>query len=97
MTPAVREVHVERLVGTRVRDTAGRVVGRIEEIHADDAGVVSEFLVGPAALWERLGQATLDLPFVRLLEIERSERRIPWNELDLTDPDRPIVTAEPRE
>lgn len=97
MIPAVHEVHVERLLGRRVRDTTGRVVGHIEEIHTDDKGVVSEFLLGPAALWERLGQSTLELPFVRLLGIQRSKHRVPWNELDLTDPDHPRMTAQLRE
>lgn len=93
MTAKSHEVHVERLLGRRVRDTTGRVVGRIEEIHTDDKGVVSEFLLGPAALWERLGQSTLELPFVRLLGLQRSAHRVPWNELDLTDADRPRMTA----
>ena len=93
MTAQSHEVHVERLLGRRVRDTTGRVVGRIEEIHTDDNGVVSEFLLGPAALWERLGQSTLELPFVRLLGLQRSAHRVPWNGLDLTDADRPRMTT----
>jgi sporulation protein YlmC with PRC-barrel domain len=94
MTRALREVHVEKLLGRRVRDASGRVVGRIEEIHTDDKGVVSEFLLGPAALWERLGQSTLELPFVRLLGLQRSDHRVPWNELDLSDPDHPRTTTQ---
>jgi len=94
MTQALREVHVEKLLGRRVRDASGRVVGRIEEIHTDDKGVVSEFLLGPAALWERLGQSTLELPFVRLLGLQRSDHRVPWNELDLSDPDHPRTTTQ---
>jgi sporulation protein YlmC with PRC-barrel domain len=90
-----REIRVEHLLGTRVRDATGRVVGRIEEIHTDDKGVVSEFRLGPAALWERLGQSTLELPFIRLLSIERRARRIPWHAIDLTDHEHPIVTTEP--
>jgi len=97
MTAKSHEVHVEKLLGRRVRDTTGRVVGRIEEIHTDDKGVVSEFLLGPTALWERLGQSTLELPFVRLLGIQRSNHRVPWNELDLTDPDRPRMTTRLQE
>ena len=97
MTAKSHEVHVEKLLGRRVRDTTGRVVGRIEEIHTDDKGVVSEFLLGPTALWERLGQSTLELPFVRLLGIQRSNHRVPWNELDLTDPDRPRMSTRLQE
>ncbi len=96
MTARSHEIHVEKLLGSRVRDSAGRDVGRIEEIHTDDKGVVSEFVLGPAGLWERLGQSTLELPFIRLLGIKPSERRIPWDEMDLADPDHPKVTTAGR-
>jgi len=93
MTTA-REVHVEHLLGRRVRDATGRVVGRIEEIHADDEGTVTEFLLGPAALTERLGQSTLSLPFISLLGIRRAGHRVSWDEMDLSDPDQPRMTTE---
>ena len=57
---------------------------------------VERFLDGRAGLWERLGQSTLELPFIRLLGIKPSERRIPWSEMDLADPDHPKVTIEGR-
>jgi len=94
MNPAVREIHVEHLLGRRVRDVAGAVVGRIEELRAeviDGETVVTEIHLGPAALWERLGGFALQLPFVRFLPVARYEHRLPWSLVDLTDPDHPRV------
>jgi sporulation protein YlmC with PRC-barrel domain len=90
MTP--REVHLELLLGRRVRDSRGRAAGRIEEVVADREDldcVVREFHLGPHALVERLS-----LPLVRILR-GRSHglRRVPWDRLDLTDPVRPRLTC----
>ena len=94
MSEPSREVHVEQLLGTRARDIDGVVVGRIEELRVDviegDA-VVTEFHLGPAAIWERLGGFALQLPFVRLLTVARHEYRLTWSMLDLSDPDHPRV------
>jgi hypothetical protein len=89
-----RDVHLELLVGRRVVDPSGRVVGRIEEVRAHRHGsdcLVDEFHLGPAALVERLSAAPVVGPVLRLLG--RRPRRspvIPWQELDLSDPERPV-------
>lgn len=90
MTP--REVHLELLLGRRVRDSRGRAAGRIEEVVADREDldcVVREFHLGPHALVERLS-----LPLVRLFR-GRSHglRPVPWDRLDLTDPAHPRLTC----
>lgn len=90
MTP--REVHLELLLGRRVRDSRGRAAGRIEEVLADREDlecVVREFHLGPHALVERLS-----LPLVRLLR-GRSHglRPVSWDRLDLTDPAHPRLTC----
>jgi sporulation protein YlmC with PRC-barrel domain len=51
------EVHLELLLGKRVLDQTGKPVGRIEEVRAEQQGdewVIQEYLVGTAALLERL-------------------------------------------
>jgi hypothetical protein len=53
--------------------------------------VVTEFHLGPTAIWERLGGFALQLPFARFLPIARHEYRLPWSMLDLSDPDHPRV------
>ena len=87
-----REIHVERLLGRRVRDFNGEVIGRLEELRCetvDGETVVVEVHVGPAALSERLGGFLFQLPFFRYIPFERREYRVPWNQVDLADPDHP--------
>lgn len=90
MTP--REVHLELLLGRKVRDTRGRPAGRIEDVLAEREGlecVVREFHLGPHALVERLS-----IPLVRLLRRgKHGLRRVPWDRLDLTDPAHPRLTC----
>ncbi|HEV8448186.1 MAG TPA: hypothetical protein VGQ44_15255 [Gemmatimonadaceae bacterium] len=90
------ELHVERLLGRRVRDDDGAVLGRIEELRADvidGETVVTEIHLGPAALWERLGGYALQLPFFRLLPAAKRVSRVPWSKMDFSDPDDPRVVG----
>jgi hypothetical protein len=94
------EVHVERLLGRRVRDTDGAVVGRIEELRAEPVDgelVVMEFHLGPAALLERMGRFALKLPFLALLPIPKWEYRVGWSFIDLADADRPVLRCSRRD
>ena len=84
-------VEVQQLLGKRVRDEAGRVAGRIESIRAEKIGprcLVHEYLLGTGAFLTRLGIHTSFLfgfnPVPRLL-------RVPWRQLDLTDPSHPRI------
>lgn len=88
----VREVYVEQLLGRTVRDSDGRVVGRIEELRSaivDGERVVTEFHLGPAALLERLGIMASRLPLLRLLGSSKAPRSVSWESLDLDDPRHP--------
>lgn len=90
----LNEVHVERLLGRRVRDVDGAVVGRIEELRADTVDgelVITEFHLGPAALLERMARSALKLPFLKLLPIPRWEYRVEWSFIDLSDAARPVL------
>jgi sporulation protein YlmC with PRC-barrel domain len=82
-----RQVRVQELVGRAVRDADGKVVGRIMEITAHwrgDECYVDEFEVGTRALLERLG-----------IGGKREPRKVPWQELDLSDPERPALRPSP--
>ena len=85
---SAREVRVERLLGRRVRATNGRVVGRIEEIRAEKRGqahVVAGYELGEAGWLERMGLGRL---------LGRREGRLArWDQLDLSDPERPRLTC----
>ena len=95
-----REIHVEHLLGRRVRDIDGIVIGRIEELVAERveaARVVTEFHVGPAALLERVGRFMHQLPLINALPLMHWEYRIPWQMLDLSDPNAPRVRCRKAE
>jgi hypothetical protein len=86
-----REIHLELLLGRRVRDRQGRGVGRVEELRAEQRGedwVVVEYLIGGRGLLERLGLTGLSA--LLALPVPRSRRyRVPWEQLDISDPRQP--------
>jgi sporulation protein YlmC with PRC-barrel domain len=99
---SIREVHVEHLLGRRVRDSNGKVLGRIEEMRVevvDGEPVVVEFHIGPAAYFERIAGFTAQLPFFGWLS-RRKEVFVDWDAMDLRDVQRPVARAfrvgEPR-
>lgn len=52
-----REIYLELLLGKQVLDSAGKPVGRIEEVTAEKEGgewVIQEYLIGFPAVLERL-------------------------------------------
>jgi hypothetical protein len=86
------EIHVERLLGRRVRDRDGRVLGRLEEMCAETVDgelAVVEFHIGPEAILERIGGFALRLPFFGALPFARHSYHVPWDQMDLSDPHHP--------
>jgi hypothetical protein len=87
------EVAFERLLGRQVRDVDGRPAGRLEEAHARRRGgelLVTEYVLGTAGLVERLSLG----PVLRALLGPRlypqaARYTLDWDELDLSEPDRP--------
>lgn len=91
---ATHEVHLELLLGRCVLDSTGKSVGRIEEVRAEQQGdewVVQEYLIGTAALLERLSAWRIGLSILRLLGARKIHGgySVPWDKLDLTDPEKP--------
>jgi len=92
-----REIHLERLLGRRVHDSRGRVIGRLEEFQlavVNGETIIAEFHLGPDALWERLGGAALHLPFLRALPLRPTRKRIAWRHMDLSDPSYLCLTPD---
>ncbi|MDQ6688995.1 MAG: hypothetical protein M3Z18_00600 [Gemmatimonadota bacterium] len=90
------DIKVERLVGTKVHDVDGMKVGRIEEIRVErdeKALLVQSYLIGASALVERLSARTLVRPIRKLLRARHiySVYEVPWQDMDLTDPERPVL------
>ena len=91
-------VAVEHLLSRKVRDPAGKSAGRIEEIRAapaEDALLVYQYDLGPAALLERLAVGLRGFPLLRKLGIgpQHRGRCVPWDKMDLSDPRHPRTTC----
>jgi sporulation protein YlmC with PRC-barrel domain len=100
--PPVTECRLELLIGRRVVDADGEVVGRLEEVVAELDGedyVVREFHIGAFAMFERLGGGMLGRGLLRLIGGKRlyDGYVVPWKLMDLGDPERPRVTVPKRE
>jgi hypothetical protein len=87
------ELRVELLLGRKVRDVSGRVVGRLEEFRArrnGEAWEVTEFDLGPTALLERLAVRH----FSAFVPGRRpAGYRASWDQIDLSDPIHPRLTV----
>jgi hypothetical protein len=76
-----------------VKDADGKVAGRILSVSAEITGeecLVREFHLGPAALLERLGMSVSGLAG---LPLHREPLRVGWEDMDLSDPQRPRLRA----
>ena len=93
-----RELHVELLLGEKVFAVNGVSIGRLEEIRTEvNRGhfYVTEFLVGSYAVLERLAAWRIGRAVLRVVGAQRKEGyRIRWDQLDLSDPQRPKLRCE---
>jgi hypothetical protein len=90
------EVRLEDLLGKTVRNAYGRPIARIEEAWVEPAGedyLITKFFLGPLELWPRFLAFIGDLPTLRALGLgsQRKLRPIPWQWIDLSDPERPVL------
>lgn len=87
-----RSLRFDRLLGRMVMTANNRPLGRLEECRVEQRGsawMVTEWVVGPAGLLERLG-----LGARLILGLSRGDSYvIRWDQLDLTDPGRPRLTC----
>jgi sporulation protein YlmC with PRC-barrel domain len=89
-----RALRVEELLGRRVRALDGAVVGRIEEVRADNHGEryeVTEYHLGTGAMLERLGIVS------RLLGRQPQIYIVKWDQMDLSKPHEPRLTCDIRD
>lgn len=89
-----REVHLELLIQKCVRDKHGHSIGRISEIRCERKGgewVIEEYLAGMSAALDRFSARGIALRLIRLFGGRHltPALRIPWDQLDLSDPMRP--------
>ena len=81
-------VRLQDINGRNVHDLDGKVAGRIGEVIVERIGAdchVVEYHLGPAAFLGRLGMTA-----GRLIGMKtRGPLRVPWQQLDLSDPKKP--------
>lgn len=95
---SVTECRAELLIGRRVVDPDGEVVGRLEEIiaeYVDGEYIVREYHIGAFAVFERLSAGRLGRGLLRLLGGKHvyDGYVVPWQRMDLSDPEQPRVTV----
>ena len=99
-------IRLDELLGRKVRDVDGRVVGRIEELRAEIElhprtadYVVVEVYVGAYRLLEPLASSHFGRHMLRLLSPPGWYVRyhVPWEVIDFSDPVRPRVSKATRE
>ncbi len=82
-----RKIHLEQLEGRQVVDSAGKKVGRIEEVHARRQGeeyLIEEYVLGQEGFLERLS-VVRSFFGVR----KKKGKHVPWQQMDLSDPQHP--------
>jgi sporulation protein YlmC with PRC-barrel domain len=93
-----QQLHVELLLGEKVLAMNGLPLGRLEEIRTEiNRGhfYVTEFLVGSYAYLERFAAWRIGRALLRVFGARRKEGyRIRWDQLDLSDPQRPKLMCE---
>ncbi len=90
------EVRLDRLLGREVLTGNNRRLGRIEEFRAevhDGACEIQAFVIGVAGLYERLGLGMKRL----LFGPAHAGYVVRWDQIDLSDPDRPRLTCSVEE
>ena len=89
------EVRLERLIGRRVVDVRGRPLGRLEEVHAerqDGEWIVREYVLGVGGLMQRLSAEGLMASLLGRWAPKVERYTMPWDMLDVGDPERPRLT-----
>jgi sporulation protein YlmC with PRC-barrel domain len=98
---ARQEIHLELLLGKRVYALNGRSIGRLEEVSVElqqGIATVNEFEVGTYALFDRLGAWQIGRAVLGLFgSLIKSGYSVKWDQLDLSDPERPKLTCSVNE
>ena len=91
------DFELQSIVGRKVHDVDGKVAGRIGQVMATRIGAdcrIDEYHLGPAAFLSRLGIRTGHLIGLRS---RRGPLRVPWHQMDLSDPHHPRLKCRVEE
>jgi hypothetical protein len=93
------EINIELLVGRAVSSQAGKTIGHIEEVRAEQEGpdlVITEFHVGLYAAMERMSASPIGAELLGLFRLRRRHRgyRIRWNQIELGETELKLLCDE---
>ncbi len=92
----MRELQLREMLGARVVDSEGEHIGRLEEIEAErgeEHCLINFYIVEHRGLRDRISSWALTSSMRKKLSEKRKDQpyRIPWNQMDLSDPHNPRV------
>ena len=85
------DIYLDQLLGRTVLAGNNRPIGRLEEFHSEQRGDdfhIVEFVIGSAGLMERL-----NVGMKALFGVGRGGKRARWDQIDISDPERPRLTC----
>src|SRR5512141_3136063 len=94
----VKELHLYETLGRKVMDANGEYAGRLEELEVergDESCLVTNYLVQHRGLISRITQWALSNSLQKVIPISEKSLpyRVPWELMDLSDPERPRITV----
>jgi sporulation protein YlmC with PRC-barrel domain len=94
----VREIQLYQLLGKKVVDANGEYTGRLEEIEAergDEVCLINNYLVEHRGILDRIMTWAIAQPVQHVIPIREKSKpyRVPWDQLDISDPDHPRITV----
>lgn len=90
----MRQVQLREILGRKVLDPYGETVGHLEEIEADRGEkecVIRAYIVEHHGLLDRVSSWALTSSMQRALQRRSEDKpyRVPWDQMDMSDPRRP--------
>ena len=94
----MKEVHLFEILGRKVYDSDGKYAGCLEEIEAergDESCLVKSYLVERRGLVARITAWALADSLQHAIPVNENSLpyRIPWDQMDFSEPRRPRITV----
>jgi sporulation protein YlmC with PRC-barrel domain len=94
----VREIHIYEFLGRKVHDADGKYCGALEEIEVergDESCIVKNYFVQERGLVDRITAWALADSLRKVIPVREESKpyRVPWDKMDLTDPEHPRITV----
>jgi sporulation protein YlmC with PRC-barrel domain len=94
----MRELHMYEFLGRKVHDADGKYAGALEEVEVergDEFCAVKNYLVQHRGLIDRITAWALTQSIRKAIPVREKSKpyRVPWDKMDLTDPQHPRITV----